>query len=74
MSSLRLVYVKALTLNQHHYGVAYYHKPTSIPCFALTNIDKKNWNRVKAQWTCYLFILFNAENYGFQKKKGAVCW
>jgi predicted transglutaminase-like cysteine proteinase len=28
---LRLVYVKSLTLNQHHMVVAYYHKPTSIP-------------------------------------------
>lgn len=39
-SKLRLVYVKALKLNQFHMVVAYYPKPSSIPLI-LDNIDKR---------------------------------
>ncbi|MGJ8646544.1 transglutaminase-like cysteine peptidase [Marinomonas colpomeniae] len=65
---LRLVYVKSLTLNQHHMVVAYYHKPTSIPVL-LDNIDKELKPASKRNDLLPIYS-FNAENLWLSKEKG----
>lgn len=65
---LRLVYVKALTLNQHHMVLAYYHKPTSIPVL-LDNIDKELKPASKRNDLLPIYS-FNAENLWLSKEKG----
>lgn len=65
---LRLVYVKALRLNQHHMVLAYYHKPTSIPVI-LDNLDKEM--KPASQRNDLLPIYsFNAKNLWLSKEKG----
>ena len=65
---LRLVYVKALRLNQHHMVLAYYHKPTSIPVI-LDNLDKEL--KPASQRNDLLPIYsFNAKNLWLSKEKG----
>lgn len=65
---LRLVYVKSLTLNQHHMVLAYYHKPTSIPVL-LDNLDKTL--KPASQRPDLLPIYsFNAKNLWLSKEKG----
>ncbi|WP_330221510.1 transglutaminase-like cysteine peptidase [Marinomonas phaeophyticola] len=65
---LRLVYVKALTLDQHHMVLAYYHKPTAIPVL-LDNLDKtlKPANKRRDLLPIYSF---NAKNLWLSKEKG----
>jgi predicted transglutaminase-like cysteine proteinase len=65
---LRLVYVKALTLNQHHMVLAYYHKPTSTPVL-LDNIDKELKPASKRNDLLPIYS-FNAENLWLSKEKG----
>lgn len=65
---LRLVYVKALTLNQHHMVLAYYHKPTSVPVL-LDNIDKELKPALKRPDLLPIYS-FNAENLWLSKEKG----
>lgn len=65
---LRLVYVKALALNQHHMVLAYYHKPTSVPVL-LDNIDKKLSPASKRSDLLPIYS-FNAENLWLSKEKG----
>ncbi|MEO9274878.1 transglutaminase-like cysteine peptidase [Marinomonas sp. 5E14-1] len=65
---LRLVYVKALTLNQHHMVLAYYHKPTSIPVL-LDNIDKELKPASRRNDLLPIYS-FNAENLWLSKEKG----
>ncbi|MCV2402325.1 transglutaminase-like cysteine peptidase [Marinomonas sp. C2222] len=65
---LRLVYVKALSLNQHHMVVAYYHKPTSIPV-VLDNLDKELKPTSKRRDLLPIYS-FNAENLWLSKEKG----
>jgi predicted transglutaminase-like cysteine proteinase len=65
---LRLVYVKALTLNQHHMVLAYYHKPTSVPVL-LDNIDKELKPASKRPDLLPIYS-FNAENLWLSKEKG----
>lgn len=65
---LRLVYVKALKLNQHHMVLAYYHKPTSIPVL-LDNLDKELKPASKRNDLLPIYS-FNAENLWLSKEKG----
>nr|WP_113874918.1 transglutaminase-like cysteine peptidase [Marinomonas aquiplantarum] len=65
---LRLVYVKALRLNQHHMVLAYYHKPTSIPVL-LDNLDKELKPASKRNDLLPIYS-FNAENLWLSKEKG----
>ena len=65
---LRLVYVKSLTLNQHHMVLAYYHKPTSIPVL-LDNLDKELKPASKRNDLLPIYS-FNAENLWLSKEKG----
>lgn len=65
---LRLTYVKALQLNQHHMVVAYYHKPTSIPVI-LDNLDKELKPTSKRR-DLHPIYSFNAENLWLSKEKG----
>nr|WP_264194026.1 transglutaminase-like cysteine peptidase [Marinomonas algarum] len=65
---LRLVYVKALTLNQHHMVLAYYHKPTSIPVL-LDNLDKELKPASKRNDLLPIYS-FNAESLWLSKEKG----
>lgn len=65
---LRLVYVNALTLNQHHMVLAYYHKPTSIPVL-LDNIDKELKPASRRNDLLPIYS-FNAENLWLSKEKG----
>ncbi|WP_409419327.1 transglutaminase-like cysteine peptidase [Marinomonas sp. RS-M-Aa-14] len=65
---LRLVYVKALTLNQHHMVLAYYHKPTSVPVL-LDNLDKELKPASKRNDLLPIYS-FNAENLWLSKEKG----
>ncbi|WP_156486211.1 transglutaminase-like cysteine peptidase [Marinomonas sp. TW1] len=65
---LRLVYVKALRLNQHHMVLAYYHKPTSVPVL-LDNLDKELKPASKRNDLLPIYS-FNAENLWLSKEKG----
>ncbi|RDL43843.1 sulfate adenylyltransferase [Marinomonas piezotolerans] len=65
---LRLVYVKALALNQHHMVLAYYHKPTSVPVI-LDNLDKTILPAIKRKDLLPIYS-FNAENLWLSKEKG----
>ena len=65
---LRLVYVKALSLTQHHIVLAYYHKPTSVPVL-LDNIDKELKPASKRNDLLPIYS-FNAENLWLSKEKG----
>jgi predicted transglutaminase-like cysteine proteinase len=65
---LRLVYVKALKLNQHHMVLAYYHKPTSVPVL-LDNLDKELKPASKRNDLLPIYS-FNAENLWLSKEKG----
>lgn len=65
---LRLVYVKALTLNQHHMVLAYYHKPTSVPVL-LDNLDKELKPATKRKDLLPIYS-FNAKNLWLSKEKG----
>lgn len=65
---LRLVYVKALKLNQHHMVLAYYHKPTSVPVL-LDNLDKELKPATKRNDLLPIYS-FNAENMWLSKEKG----
>lgn len=67
-SQLRLVYVKALRLNQHHMVLAYYHKPTSVPVL-LDNLDRELKPAVKRRDLLPIYS-FNAENLWLSKEKG----
>ncbi len=65
---LRLVYVKAITLNQHHMVLAYYHKPTSVPVI-LDNLNKTILPAIKRPDLLPIYS-FNAENLWLSKEKG----
>ncbi len=65
---LRLVYVKALTLDQHHMVLAYYHKPTAIPVL-LDNLDKALKPASKRRDLLPIYS-FNAKNLWLSKEKG----
>ncbi|WP_417507209.1 transglutaminase-like cysteine peptidase [Marinomonas gallaica] len=65
---LRLVYVKALKLNQHHMVLAYYHTPTSVPVL-LDNLDKTIKPAVQRKDLLPIYS-FNAENLWLSKEKG----
>lgn len=65
---LRLVYVKAVTLNQHHMVLAYYHKPTSVPVI-LDNLNKTILPAIKRPDLLPIYS-FNAENLWLSKEKG----
>lgn len=65
---LRLVYVKALELNQHHMVLAYYHKPTSIPVL-LDNLNKTLQPSSKRNDLLPIYS-FNADNLWLSKEKG----
>ncbi|NLQ16115.1 sulfate adenylyltransferase [Marinomonas sp. M1K-6] len=65
---LRLVYVKALSLDQHHMVLAYYHKPTSVPVL-LDNLDKELKPASKRNDLLPIYS-FNAENLWLTKEKG----
>lgn len=65
---LRLVYVKALTLNQHHMVLAYYLKPTSIPVI-LDNLDRELQPASKRNDLKPIYS-FNAKNLWLAKEKG----
>ncbi|MEC8081827.1 MAG: transglutaminase-like cysteine peptidase [Pseudomonadota bacterium] len=65
---LRLVYVKALRLNQHHMVLAYYHTPTSVPVI-LDNLDKTIKPAVQRNDLLPIYS-FNAENLWLAKEKG----
>jgi predicted transglutaminase-like cysteine proteinase len=65
---LRLVYVKALKLNQHHMVLAYYHKPTAIPVL-LDNLDKTLKPASKRRDLLPIYS-FNAKNLWLSKEKG----
>lgn len=65
---LRLVYVKALMLNQHHMVLAYYHTPTSVPVL-LDNLDKTIKPAVQRKDLLPIYS-FNAENLWLSKEKG----
>ena len=65
---LRLVYVKALTLDQHHMVLAYYHKPTSVPVL-LDNLDKELKPATKRKDLLPIYS-FNAKNLWLSKEKG----
>lgn len=65
---LRLVYVKALSLNQHHMVLAYYHKPTSVPVI-LDNLDKELKPATQRHDLLPIYS-FNAKNLWISKEKG----
>ncbi|MBJ7538470.1 transglutaminase-like cysteine peptidase [Marinomonas transparens] len=65
---LRLVYVKALKLNQHHMVLAYYHKPTSVPVL-LDNLDKELKPAIKRRDLLPIYS-FNANNLWLSKEQG----
>lgn len=65
---LRLVYVKALTLNQHHMVLAYYHTPTAVPVI-LDNLDKTIKPAIHRKDLLPIYS-FNAENLWLSKEKG----
>jgi predicted transglutaminase-like cysteine proteinase len=65
---LRLVYVKALTLNQHHMVLAYYHTPTAVPVI-LDNLDKAIKPAIHRKDLLPIYS-FNAENLWLSKEKG----
>lgn len=65
---LRLVYVKALTLNQHHMVLAYYHTPTAMPVI-LDNLDKTIKPAAQRNDLQPIYS-FNAENLWLSKEKG----
>ncbi|GAB3478005.1 transglutaminase-like cysteine peptidase [Marinomonas epiphytica] len=65
---LRLVYVKALTLNEHHMVLAYYHKPTSVPVL-LDNLDKTLKPATKRRDLLPIYS-FNASKLWLSKEKG----
>nr|WP_245959120.1 transglutaminase-like cysteine peptidase [Marinomonas pollencensis] len=65
---LRLVYVKALTLNEHHMVLAYYHTPTSVPVL-LDNLDKELKPASKRPDLLPIYS-FNAKNLWLSKEKG----
>lgn len=65
---LRLVYVKALRLNQHHMVLAYYHTPTSVPVL-LDNLDKTIKPAIQRNDLLPIYS-FNAENLWLAKEKG----
>ncbi|WP_249344288.1 transglutaminase-like cysteine peptidase [Marinomonas sp. CT5] len=66
--NLRLVYVKALKLNQHHMVLAYYLKPTSVPV-VLDNLDKELKPATQRKDLLPIYS-FNAENLWLSKEKG----
>jgi len=69
-----LVYVKALTLNQHHIGVGViYPQPTSHPCFASTTLIKEFETASKRNDLLPIYSLM-LELMAFKRKMGAVCW
>ncbi|MBM6550450.1 transglutaminase-like cysteine peptidase [Marinomonas ostreistagni] len=65
---LRLVYVKALTLNQHHMVLAYYDTPTSVPVI-LDNLDRTIKPAIQRNDLQPIYS-FNAENLWLSKEKG----
>lgn len=65
---LRLVYVKALRLNQHHMVLAYYDKPTSVPVI-LDNLDRQIKPAIQRNDLLPIYS-FNAENLWLAKEKG----
>lgn len=65
---LRLVYVKALKLDQHHMVLAYYHKPTGVPVL-LDNLDKQLKPASKRRDLLPIYS-FNAKNLWLSKAKG----
>jgi len=65
---LRLVYVKSLTLDQHHMVLAYYHTPTSIPVI-LDNLDKELKPATRRPDLKPIYS-FNARNLWLSKEKG----
>jgi predicted transglutaminase-like cysteine proteinase len=65
---LRLVYVKSLSLNQHHMVLAFYNKPTSVPVL-LDNIDKQLKPASKRKDLLPIYS-FNAKNLWLSKAKG----
>lgn len=65
---LRLVYVKSLSLNQHHMVLAFYNKPTSVPVL-LDNIDKQLKPASKRRDLLPIYS-FNAKNLWLSKAKG----
>jgi len=65
---LRLVYVKALKLDQHHMVLAYYHKPTGVPVL-LDNLDKQLKPATKRRDLLPIYS-FNAKNLWLSKAKG----
>ncbi|TYL49450.1 transglutaminase-like cysteine peptidase [Marinomonas sp. IMCC 4694] len=65
---LRLVYVKALKLNQHHMVLAYYHNPTSIPVL-LDNLDRELKPASKRNDLLPIYS-FNADSLWLSKEKG----
>lgn len=67
-AKLRLVYVKALSLNQHHMVLAYYHKPTSVPVI-LDNLDKVIKPAIQRKDLLPIYS-FNAQNLWLAKEKG----
>lgn len=65
---LRLVYVKALRLNQHHMVLAYYDKPTSVPVI-LDNLDRTIKPAIQRNDLLPIYS-FNAQNLWLSKEKG----
>lgn len=65
---LRLVYVKSLSLNQHHMVLAFYNKPTAVPVL-LDNIDKQLKPASKRKDLLPIYS-FNAKNLWLSKAKG----
>jgi len=65
---LRLVYVKALKLDQHHMVLAYYHKLTGVPVL-LDNLDKQLKPASKRRDLLPIYS-FNAKNLWLSKAKG----
>lgn len=65
---LRLVYVKALKLNQHHMVLAYYDTPTSVPVI-LDNLDRTIKPAIQRNDLQPIYS-FNAENLWLSKEKG----
>lgn len=65
---LRLVYVKSLSLNQHHMVLAFYNKPTSVPVL-LDNLDKQLKPASKRRDLLPIYS-FNAKNLWLSKAKG----
>lgn len=65
---LRLVYVKSITLDQHHMVLAYYHQPTSVPVL-LDNLDKE-LKPASLRNDLLPIYSFNAENLWLSQERG----